>query len=99
MEDKLAIKLNIAERVYPLTVARSEEEKYRKATKLINEMIRTYKQRFPSKDMHDFLGMVSLNLATKNIEKEFDPNMNELLLDLKELSNEIESFIIENNDL
>jgi cell division protein ZapA len=99
MEDKLSIKLNIAERIYPLNIERSEEEKYRKATKLINEMVSTYKQRFPSKDMHDLLGMVSLHLATKNVEREFDANINELLQNLKELTNDIESFIVENNGL
>lgn len=100
MEDnKLSIKLQIAERTYPLSVERTDEEKYRRAAKSINEMLSTYKKRFPTQDMQDLLGMVSLHLATKNLEREFDANFTEVLQDLKEMTNELESFIIENNGL
>jgi len=100
MEDnKLSIKLQIAERTYPLSVERTDEEKYRRAAKSINEMLSTYKRRFPTQDMQDLLGMVSLHLATKNLEREFDANFTEVLQDLKEMTNELESFIIENNGL
>jgi cell division protein ZapA len=100
MEDnKLSIKLQIAERTYPLSVERTDEEKYRRAAKSINEMLSTYKKRFPTQDIQDLLGMVSLHLATKNLEREFDANFTEVLQDLKEMTNELESFIIENNGL
>ena len=37
MDDKLSIKVNVAVRSYPLKVERADEEKIRKADKLINE--------------------------------------------------------------
>ena len=36
MDDKLSIKVNVAERYYPLKIDRSDEEKIRRAARLIN---------------------------------------------------------------
>jgi len=55
MEEKLAIKVQIAERFYPLKIERREEEKIRKAAKLINDRLLQYKQRYSDKDQQDFL--------------------------------------------
>jgi len=42
MEDKLSIRINIAEQYYPLKVNRNEEERIRKAAKLINDKLLQY---------------------------------------------------------
>ncbi len=99
MDDKLSITLNIAERVYPLKVARDEEEKFRKAAKLINEKLAVYRRHFTSKDAQDLLAMVSLHLATRNIESSQNVSTDAILRDMKELTNDIESFLVEHNDL
>ena len=39
MEEKLSIKVQIAERFYPLKIDRQDEEKIRKAAKLINDKV------------------------------------------------------------
>ncbi len=70
MDDKLSIRLNIADKYYPLKVERDEEERLRKAAKLINDKILQYKQKYTSKDVQDFMAMVSLQFATKYLECE-----------------------------
>ena len=70
MEDKLSIRINIAERYYPLKVNRNEEERIRKAAKLINDKLLLYKQTYSGKEAQDFMAMVSLHFATKMIEME-----------------------------
>jgi cell division protein ZapA (FtsZ GTPase activity inhibitor) len=52
MEEKLSIKVQIAERFYPLKIKRQDEEKIRKAAKLINDKVLQYKQRYTDKDAH-----------------------------------------------
>ena len=44
-DDMLSIKVQIAERFYPLKIKRLDEEKIRQAARLINDKILQYKQR------------------------------------------------------
>ena len=54
-EDMLSIKVQIAERFYPLKIKRQDEEKIRKAARLINDKVLKYKQRYTDKDTQDFM--------------------------------------------
>ena len=46
MGEKLKIKISIADRVYPLTVAPSQEEGLRKAAKTIDTLIKQFEQNY-----------------------------------------------------
>ena len=70
MDDKLSIKVNVADRYYPLKIERRDEEKIRKAARLINEKVLQYKQRYLDKDVQDFLAMAALQFVTRIIEME-----------------------------
>jgi len=62
----LSIKINIANRVYPLTVKSEEEEGIRKTAKMINERIKEYEQDYAVKDKQDLLAMCALEYGTSN---------------------------------
>ena len=47
-----------------------DEERIRKAAKLINERVVQYKQRYSDKDTQDFLAMAALQFVIKNLEME-----------------------------
>ena len=70
MKDKLSIRVNIADRYYPLKVDFDDEEKIRKAAKMINDKILQYKQKYTDKDVQDFLAMAALQYVTQVIESE-----------------------------
>ena len=70
MDDKLSIRVNVADRFYPLKIDSRDEEKIRKAAKLINEKVLQYKQRYNDKDLQDFLAMAALQFVIKLIESE-----------------------------
>lgn len=93
MDDKLSIKVNIAERYYPLRIVREEEEKIRKAARLINEKILQYKQRYTDKDTQDFVAMAALQFVIQYIELENNTGSSAFEESLKELSNELKSFL------
>ena len=57
MEEKLPIKINIADRYYPLKVDSYSEERIRKAAKMISDKVMQYKQKYSDKDDQDFLAM------------------------------------------
>ncbi|MBN2520736.1 MAG: cell division protein ZapA [Bacteroidales bacterium] len=93
MDEKLSIKVNVADRYYPLKIESKDEEKIRKAAKLINEKIFQYKQRYSDKDTQDFLAMAALQYVIKVIENEQKPDNSPVLEELKILNEELDGFL------
>ncbi len=89
MDDKLSIRVNVADRFYPLKIERKDEEKIRKAAKLINDKVQAYKQHYADKDTQDFLAMAALQFVIKVLETEqAEQNIN-ITKDLEELSQQV----------
>ncbi len=61
--EKFDIQLRIANKIYPITVDRDNEETYRKAAKLIQQRIDRYTTEFFAEDKQDYYAMVMLDLA------------------------------------
>ncbi|OQX98527.1 MAG: cell division protein ZapA [Bacteroidetes bacterium 4572_117] len=93
MDEKLSIRLKIADKYYPLKVERNEEERLRKAAKLINDKILQYKQKYSSKDTQDFMAMVSLQFATKFLECEEKLDESPIIDKISSLNGELEEFL------
>ncbi len=92
MEEKLSIRVNIADRYYPLKIERDEEEKIRKAAKLINDKVFQYKTKYADKDIQDFLAMAALQFVIRLIEMEDkteEPNILERLQKLNDALDEV----------
>ncbi|MEX0967203.1 MAG: cell division protein ZapA [Bacteroidia bacterium] len=70
MEEEVSIKVNIADRVFPLTVKVSEEPRVREAAKRINEKIRGYKEQFQIEEKQVLLSMCCLQFVTELLESE-----------------------------
>ena len=76
--DELSIKVNIADRIYPLTVRNTvEEEKVRKAAKLINDKLKAFGNQFAIRDKQDIISMCALELATELISLQEEGNAEE----------------------
>ncbi|MEM6718194.1 MAG: cell division protein ZapA [Bacteroidota bacterium] len=83
MDNKLKIKLSIADRVYPLTISASQEEGLRKAAKKIEAMIKQFEQSYAVRDKQDVLAMCALQFAAQVEQKAIDKDTNETALDEK----------------
>ncbi len=94
-EDMLSIKVQIAERFYPLKIKRQDEEKIRKATRLINDKILQYKQRYTDKDSQDFMAMAALQFVISLIDCEQQQNVVSLEEELGSLSSELDELLKE----
>jgi cell division protein ZapA len=97
MEDKLSIRVNVADRYYPLKIDRSDEEKIRKAAKMINEKVLQYKQRYTDKDLQDFLAMAALQFVIKLIESETKFDVSPILDELTELDEWLGEYLDKSN--
>jgi len=94
-EDMLSIKVQIAERFYPLKIKRRDEEKIRKAAKLINDKVLQYKQRYTDKDTQDFMAMATLQFVISLIDCEQQQNVVSLEEELGSLSSELDELLKE----
>jgi cell division protein ZapA (FtsZ GTPase activity inhibitor) len=97
MEDKLSIRVNVADRYYPLKIDRNDEEKIRKAARLINEKVQQYKQRYTDKDLQDFLAMAALQFVIKLLESDNKFEVDPIVDELNELDEWLEEYLIKSN--
>ncbi len=94
-EDMLSIKVQIAERFYPLKIKRQDEEKIRQAGRLINDKVLQYKQRYTDKDTQDFVAMAALQFVISLIDCEQQQNVVSLEEELGSLSSELDELLKE----
>ena len=88
-----SIKINIADRVYPLKVNMEEEELIRRAAKLINDRIKEYQENYAVRDKQDLLSMCVLHYATSSLKSDMkvtveDTEVTEKVYQLDHLLNE-----------
>ncbi|MGM0666575.1 MAG: cell division protein ZapA [Bacteroidota bacterium] len=94
MDDKLSIRVNVADRYYPLKIGRDEEERIRKAARLINEKVLQYKQKYVDKDIQDFLAMAALQYVIQLLEANKMVDDREVSQNIKEISDRIDAVLI-----
>lgn len=93
MDEKLSIRINVADRFYPLKIDRKQEEVIRKAAKMINEKVLQYKQRYKDKDTQDFLAMASLQYVIKVIEAENKADVSPIIDEISVMEQELREFL------
>jgi len=93
MDEQLSIKVQIAERFYPLKIKRTDEEKIRKAARLINDKVLQYKQRYTDKDTQDFVAMAALQFVINFLDCEQQQNVVSLEKELVDLSGELDQLL------
>ena len=92
MSNEINIRVNVADKIYPLKVTSEEEERVRSAAKRLNDRISQYKQNFGVQDKHDLLAMCALEFATEaeNMRRDksaYEASLNEKLKAVEELLN------------
>jgi len=70
MTKKLSINFKIDGRIYPLTINEEDEEKHRKAVKIINDIVLQYRKRYINIDSQNVLAMTAFQYVLKSIELE-----------------------------
>lgn len=94
MDDKLSIRVNVADRYYPLKIGRNEEERIRKAARLINEKVLQYKQKYVDKDIQDFLAMAALQYVIQLLEVNNRLDDRDVSHEIRELTDMIDAVLV-----
>jgi len=89
--EKLSIKVNIANRVYPLNIEAQGEEMIREAGRQVNENIRNLEQTYSVEDKQDLLAMAALYFANKCLILEDRNNLlkGEIAKEVLQMDNEL----------
>jgi len=93
MTDKLSINININGRIYPLTIDRKDEERIRKAAKMINDIVLEYKKKYVNKDAQDFLAMTAFQFVSKNLEMEEQADESPIVEEIRTLDEQLSDFL------
>lgn len=93
MEDKLKIKIRVADKEFPMTISRADEEKIRKAAKAVNDKIAGYRKQYDVSDPNDYLAMAALQTSIENIDREENYPSGTILRELVQLNNTLEEYL------
>jgi cell division protein ZapA len=91
--DKIALKIIVAGRTYPLTIKREEESAILSAADRINSNIQKLQGSYAVKDMQDLLAMTALQIAVQsnvNPPKESSPDLNTFNEDIRKIIEKID---------
>ncbi|MBR3287064.1 MAG: cell division protein ZapA [Bacteroidales bacterium] len=92
----LVINVNIADKSYPLKIDKEEdEERIRKAAKLINDRVWQYRQRFADKDTQDVLAMASLQFVVKLLSLETKLHASDTTEKLQAIDRMLEDYLVQ----
>jgi cell division protein ZapA len=86
---ELSIKLRIADREYPMKVSANDEERIRRAGKIINQRIKAYRDQFGIDDKQDLLAMVAFDCLIDKMHAEEDQGLagqNEIQVKIHQLN-------------
>lgn len=92
MDGRIDIRLHIARIELPVHIPPQEEEKYRKAAKLVTKVLDAYEEQFSnSKSNEERMYMALIDIASKLVEQ-YDRNDTEPFYDtLKKITLEVEN--------
>ncbi len=91
LSDTFTIRVNIADRYYPLKIKRSDEAKVRNAAKKINDTVFQYRKVYSDKDAQDFLAMAALQFVTKLSDLDDQQSGSKYLEELQEMSQQLDA--------
>ena len=93
MTKKLSINFKIDGRIYPLTINEEDEERHRKAVKIINDIVLQYRQKYVNSDSQDFIAMAAFQFVVKNIDLEEKVDQSPLFDGLKKLDEDLGDYL------
>jgi len=93
MKKQISVKIPVAGRVYPLTIAMDEEESIRLAAKEIDETIAKLRATYAVRDIQDLLAMTALQ-AVSDIKKDTsDSELNQCIESFNQIDDQLSKMI------
>ncbi len=94
-DSRFRINIKIDGRNYPLNIDRTDEERYRKAAKIVNETINEFRLRFQSNDQQDIMAMTAFQSALNYCNLQEHQDYSQFIDDIKDINDDISDFLNE----
>lgn len=94
-DSNFRINIKIDGRNYPLNIDRKDEERYRKAAKIVNETITEFRTRFQNNDQQDIMAMTAFQSALNSARLEESQDYSQFIDEIKDLNDDISEFLRE----
>ncbi len=95
MKDKdFRINIKIDGRVYPININRDDEERYRKAAKIVEETISGFRKMFQDNDNQDIMAMTAFQVALRYTEEQQRRDYSQFIDEIKDITDDISDFLI-----
>ena len=93
--EEFTINVQVAQRSYPIKIQREDEERVRKAAKMINERIQEYEKQYAVDDKMDLIAMCALQITTELLEGDAEEKkiLGEVTSEVDYLNNKISSLL------
>ncbi|MDX1284436.1 MAG: cell division protein ZapA [Draconibacterium sp.] len=92
-DNNLRIHIKIDGRPYPLNINRKDEERYRKAAKLVDETINEFRKMFRDNDQQDIMAMAAFQIALNYTEQHDRQDYSQFIDEIKDLNDDIIDFL------
>jgi len=93
MTKKRFINFKIEGRIYPLTINEEDEEKHRKAVKIINDIVLQYRKKYVNIDSQNVLAMTAFQYVLKSIDLEEKVGNSGLFDELQKLDEDLGDYL------
>lgn len=92
-DEKFNITLKLAGTVYPISIARKDEEMYRRAEVAVNELVAKYKSSFRVDQSEQYFAFAALDASLKNVSHQMTNIENQAILRMEEIERELDEHI------
>lgn len=76
-----------------MKIDREQEEKYRKAAKMINDIVLEYKKKYINQDAQDFLAMTAFQFVLKNLDLEEQRDESPMIEEIRSLDETLDDYL------
>jgi cell division protein ZapA len=93
MDEEFTINITIAERRYPITIKRKDEERVRKAAKKINDRILLYRKNYKGKDSQDFMAMTALQFVIEYLDLVEKTDIDPAIQQIENINHQLDQYL------
>lgn len=88
--NRFVIQLMIGNKMHPISIARDQEEIFRKASRQINEKLNRYRANYPNQPAEKYMSIALLDFAVRVLQLEDNADCRPLMDNIRTLCSEVE---------
>mgnify|MGYP001290677913 FL=1 len=92
-DDLFVINVSIAENIFPMRILRKDEERIRKAAKLVNDKFKVYQRKYSNVDNAKLLSMLALEITSEYFKVQSLTDMDPFVEKVQDIEKRLEDYL------